>query len=124
MVHDEHHQARLCVRGEVGAETVRKLRHHLDGLLKAGARFIVVDLTGTVSADPLVDARLHAHPTQRDDHHDRYRPDPGHEHPHHPRAERGGVGGERVPSAAEPPGRPAAGSAGRIATRAADQPIT
>lgn len=58
MVHDEHHQARLGVRGEVSAETVRKLRHHLEGLLKAGARFIVVDLTGTAPADPLVDTRL------------------------------------------------------------------
>jgi hypothetical protein len=36
MVHDERGHARPSVRGEIGADTLAKPRHHLHCLLKAG----------------------------------------------------------------------------------------
>ena len=53
-VQDRHGQARLTVDGDIDRDAVNKLRHHLQALVRAQARFIVVDLT----AAPACDAQL------------------------------------------------------------------
>ncbi|MGQ0482262.1 MAG: hypothetical protein ACT4O0_14725 [Pseudonocardia sp.] len=55
MVHDERVEARVTVRADLTADLVRMLGHHLDALLAAGARFIVLDLTRCACDHPLLD---------------------------------------------------------------------
>jgi ABC-type transporter Mla MlaB component len=52
LVHDERDQVRLSVRGPMDASATAKLAHYLRAVLEAGARFIVLDLSGKSDCDP------------------------------------------------------------------------
>jgi anti-anti-sigma regulatory factor len=51
---DDQGQARITVTAEIDRELVEKLRQHVQAVVRAGARFVVLDVSEVRRCDPII----------------------------------------------------------------------